>query len=48
MIMTNIALKRVVAIKGVSTHISISLSLYLGDVGCHNHPLLGLSVPALL
>jgi hypothetical protein len=45
-IMTIIALKHVVAIKGVSIHISISPTLYLGDVGRHNHPLLGLSVPS--
>jgi hypothetical protein len=44
--MTITALKRVVIIKGVSIHISTSPSPYLGDVGCHNHPLLGLSVPA--
>jgi hypothetical protein len=40
------ALKRVVVIKGASIHISISPSPYPGDVGHHNHPLLGLSVPA--
>jgi hypothetical protein len=45
-IMTIIALKSVVAIKGVLIHISVSPALYPGDVGRYNHPLLGLSIPA--
>jgi hypothetical protein len=44
--MTITALKRVVIIKGVSIHITTSSSPYPGDVGGHNHPLLGPSVPA--
>jgi hypothetical protein len=40
------SLKRFVVIEGVSIHISTSLSPYLGDVGSHNHPFLGPSVPA--
>jgi hypothetical protein len=44
--MTITALKHVVVIKDVSIHISTSPSPYPGDVGHHNHPLLGPSVPA--
>jgi hypothetical protein len=44
--MTITALKRVIVIKGISIHISISPFPYPGDVGCHNHPLLGPSVPS--
>jgi hypothetical protein len=44
--MTITALKRIVVIKGVSIHISTSPSPHLGNVGHHNHPILGPSVPA--
>jgi hypothetical protein len=40
------ALQRVVVIKGISIHISTSTSPYSGDMRCHNHPLLGLSISA--
>ena len=42
--MTITTLKRVVVIKGVRIHISTSPSPYPGDVGRHNHPLLGPSI----
>ena len=44
--MTITVLKYVVVIKGESIHISTSPFSYLGDVGRHNHPFLGPSVPA--
>ena len=43
--MTITALKHVVVIKGVSIYISTSPSPYLGEVGRHNHPLLGPNIP---
>jgi hypothetical protein len=45
-IMTITALKRVVVIKVVSIHISISSSPYPSNVGRHNHPLLGPNILA--